>query len=113
MSLSFIVTGTIWRWMLQPKGGVNRLPTLVGLPAGRFAWLTSRQQILQFDWNRLPVITALVVAAVLVLVGGLGLVAVGVGVVEASMARLRMNRVPQFLVAASALATFGVILLLR
>ena len=69
MSLSFIVTGTIWRWMLQPQGGVNRLPTLVGLPPGRFAWLTSRQQILRFDWNRLPVITALVVAAVLVLVG--------------------------------------------
>ncbi len=51
--------------------------------------------------------------AALVLVGGLGLVAVGVGIVESSMARLRMNRVPQFLVAASALATFGVILLLR
>jgi formate hydrogenlyase subunit 4 len=51
--------------------------------------------------------------AVLVLVGGLGVVAIGVGVVEASMARLRMSRVPQFLVAASALATFGVILLLR
>ncbi len=33
------------------------------------------------------------------------LVAVGVGIVEASMARLRMNRVPQFLVAASALAS--------
>lgn len=32
MALSFIVTGTIWRWMLQPKGGVNLLPTLVGLP---------------------------------------------------------------------------------
>ncbi len=69
MSLSFIVTGTIWRWMLQPQGGVNRLPTLLGLPPGRFAWLTSRQQILRFDWNRLPVITALVVAAALVLVG--------------------------------------------
>jgi formate hydrogenlyase subunit 4 len=40
-------------------------------------------------------------------------VAIGVGVVESSMARLRMNRVPQFLVAASALAIFGVILLLR
>jgi len=50
MSLSFIVTGTIWRWLLQPQGGVNRLPTLVGLPPGRFAWLTSRQQIL----HRLP-----------------------------------------------------------
>ena len=44
---------------------------------------------------------------------GLGLVAVAVGVVESSMARLRLNRVPQFLVAAAALAVFGVILLLR
>jgi formate hydrogenlyase subunit 4 len=51
--------------------------------------------------------------AVLVLVGGLGIVAVGIGIVESVMARLRMNRVPQFLVAASALAAFGVILLLR
>jgi formate hydrogenlyase subunit 4 len=49
----------------------------------------------------------------IVLVAGLGLVAVAVGVVESSMARLRMNRVPQFLVAAAALAVFGVILLLR
>jgi glucose/mannose transport system permease protein len=31
MSLSFVVTGTIWRWMLQPRGGVNVLPTTVGL----------------------------------------------------------------------------------
>jgi formate hydrogenlyase subunit 4 len=51
--------------------------------------------------------------AVLVLVAGLAVVAAAVGIVEASMARLRMNRVPQFLVAASALAVFGVILLLR
>jgi formate hydrogenlyase subunit 4 len=51
--------------------------------------------------------------APLVLVAGLGVVAIGIGVVESSMARLRMNRVPQFLVAASALAVFGVILLLR
>lgn len=51
--------------------------------------------------------------APLVLVAGLGVVAIGVGIVESSMARLRMNRVPQFLVAAAALAVFGVILLLR
>jgi glucose/mannose transport system permease protein len=68
MSLSFIVTGTIWRWMLQPEGGVNRLPALVGLPEGEFAWLTSREQIWQFSWDRLPMITAVVVAAVLALV---------------------------------------------
>ncbi len=41
------------------------------------------------------------------------LVAVAVGVVESVMARLRMNRVPQLLVAASALAGFALILLLR
>ena len=47
------------------------------------------------------------------LLGGLVVVAVLVGVIEAAMARLRMDRIPQFLVAASALAGFGVILLLR
>jgi formate hydrogenlyase subunit 4 len=51
--------------------------------------------------------------AIAVLIAGLVLVAIGVGVVEASMARLRMNRVPQFLVAAAALAVFGVLLQLR
>jgi formate hydrogenlyase subunit 4 len=48
-----------------------------------------------------------------VLVLGLAAVAVAIGVVESIMARLRMNRVPQLLVAASALAGFALILLLR
>src|SRR6476659_9233252 len=39
MSLSFIVTGTIWRWMLQPQGGVNMAPTLVGGQPSTFGWL--------------------------------------------------------------------------
>jgi formate hydrogenlyase subunit 4 len=51
--------------------------------------------------------------AVPVLLAGLVLVAIAIGIVEASMARLRLNRVPQFLVAAGALAVVGVILLLR
>jgi glucose/mannose transport system permease protein len=67
-SLSFVVTGTIWRWLLQPNGGLNRLPTFLGLPPGKFAWLTSRQQIWRFDWNRLPLILALVIAAILVVI---------------------------------------------
>src|SRR5512136_627493 len=49
-SLSFVVTGTIWRWLLQPKSGINRLPTFLGLPAAKFAWLTTRQQVWRFDW---------------------------------------------------------------
>jgi len=57
-ALSFVVTGTIWRWLLQPSGGLNRLPPLIGLPAGEFTWLTSRQQVWRFDWNSLPVILA-------------------------------------------------------
>jgi formate hydrogenlyase subunit 4 len=52
------------------------------------------------------------VAGGLLLVG-LAVIGVLVGVIEAVMARLRMDRIPQFLVAASALAGFGVILLLR
>ena len=68
-ALSFIVTGTVWRWMLQPQGGVNLLPTYLGLPQGEFVWLTSRQQIWSFDWNLVPSITGLVVAAVLLALG--------------------------------------------
>lgn len=51
--------------------------------------------------------------AMVVLLTGLALIGILVGVIEATMARLRMDRIPQFLVAASALAGFGVILLLR
>ncbi len=47
-----------------------------------------------------------------VLVAGLVAIAVLVGIVESVMARLRMNRVPQLLVAATALAGFGLTLLL-
>lgn len=53
MSLSMVVTGTIWRWMLQPRGGINVLPTLIGLPAGEFLWLSSREQRLIFDWSHI------------------------------------------------------------
>ncbi len=64
-ALSFVVTGTIWRWLLQPRGGVNQLPTLVGLPPARFGWLTSRQQIWRFDWNDLPALLLLLAALAL------------------------------------------------
>lgn len=51
--------------------------------------------------------------AVAVLFGGLAGVAVAVGAVESVMARLRLNRVPQLLVGAAALALVGAILQLR
>lgn len=51
--------------------------------------------------------------ALAALVGGLLVVAVAIGVVESLMARLRMSRIPQLLIAAAALSGFAVILLLR
>ncbi|WP_424951060.1 carbohydrate ABC transporter permease [Deinococcus sp.] len=62
MSLSFIVTGTIWRWMLQPSGGINQL---LHLDPNKYEWLTGRSSVLSFDWNKLPLLTAVVVAVVL------------------------------------------------
>jgi formate hydrogenlyase subunit 4 len=51
-------------------------------------------------------------AAIALLVAVLSLVAILVGVVESVTARLRLSRVPQLLVGAAVLATFGIILLL-
>jgi formate hydrogenlyase subunit 4 len=48
-----------------------------------------------------------------IFVGGILLVAVAIGVVESTMARLRLTHVPVLLVAASLLSAFGVILLVR
>ena len=67
MALAFIVTGTIWRWMLQPQGGVNVLPTLVGLPPLRFRWITSRESVWEFNWQHLPVILGVVASLILLL----------------------------------------------
>jgi glucose/mannose transport system permease protein len=58
MSLSFIVTGTVWRWLFNPVGGINALPTLIGLPPLEIRWITDRTQIWQFDWQNLPMIFA-------------------------------------------------------
>jgi formate hydrogenlyase subunit 4 len=47
------------------------------------------------------------------LVGGMLLIAVAIGIVESTMARLRLTHVPVLLVAACLLSAFGVILLVR
>lgn len=69
MSLSFIVSGTIWRWMLAPQGGVNVLPTYVGLPPMQFQWLSSTGSVLQFDWQNLLQLLLYLFAVVLILIG--------------------------------------------
>ncbi len=54
MALSFVVTGTIWRWLLQPDGGLNYLPTVFGWQQIRFNWLNSQDIWLQFAWSSVP-----------------------------------------------------------
>jgi formate hydrogenlyase subunit 4 len=49
----------------------------------------------------------------LIFVGGMLGIAVAIGVVESSMARLRLTHVPVLLVAACLLSAFGIILLVR
>ena len=66
MALSFIVTGTVWRWLFNPVGGLNRLPTLIGLPTLEFKWLTNRTQIWQFNWQNLPMILSIIILLLLV-----------------------------------------------
>ena len=69
MSLSFIVSGTIWRWMLAPQGGLNVLPTYFGEKPLDFQWLSSTQAILEFNWQNLLQILCYLVAFGMILGG--------------------------------------------
>jgi glucose/mannose transport system permease protein len=73
MSLSFIVTGTIWRWMLAPQGGVNILPEYVGLKPLTFRWLSSNGAILEFNWQNLLQVAFYLIAFLLIIAGLKGL----------------------------------------
>lgn len=69
MSLSFIVSGTIWRWMLAPQGGVNILPEYVGMEPLQFSWLSSTGAILEFNWQNLLQVALYILAVILILAG--------------------------------------------
>lgn len=69
MSLSFIVSGTIWRWMLAPQGGVNILPTYVGLEPFSFKWLSAKTTILTFNWQNLLQLSLYIAAVITLLIG--------------------------------------------
>jgi len=69
MSLSFIVSGTIWRWMLAPRGGVNLLPTFIGLQSPSFRWLSSTEAILEFNWQNIIADSLSLLAAILIICG--------------------------------------------
>ncbi|MCU0481367.1 MAG: ABC transporter permease subunit, partial [Anaerolineae bacterium] len=55
MSLSFIVTGTIWAWMLRPDSGLNVLPKqILGLEAIQERWINNKSSVLNFNWQDVP-----------------------------------------------------------
>lgn len=69
MALSFVVTGVVWKWLFNPDAGINVLPTLIGLPRGTFRWFIAEERILEFNWQDLPTIIVIVLAAVVAAVG--------------------------------------------
>lgn len=65
MAVSFVVTGTIWRWIFAPgmannPQGINLLLENLGLGALKWAWFTSTYHIGRFNVALIPVIIAAV-----------------------------------------------------
>jgi glucose/mannose transport system permease protein len=60
MALSFVVTGVAWKWLFNPSSGLNILPTYIGLPAGQSRWFISQERWLEFQWQSLPGILAII-----------------------------------------------------
>ncbi len=51
MALSFVVTGTVWRWLFQPNGGINVLPTMIGLQPLTLQWFIDKTKLVTFPWR--------------------------------------------------------------
>lgn len=66
MALSFVVTGVAWKWLFNPSSGINILPTYIGLPPGEARWFISEERWLQFEWQALPGILAIIVLGVVI-----------------------------------------------
>jgi glucose/mannose transport system permease protein len=43
LAISFVVTGTVWRWLLSPSTGIERLMHQVGWASFKFDWLVQRE----------------------------------------------------------------------
>jgi glucose/mannose transport system permease protein len=63
MSLSFVVTGVIWRWLFRPSTGINLLisPFYQITNTQPFNWYLEKNQILVFHWQDVPKAIALLV----------------------------------------------------
>ncbi|KUK92810.1 MAG: Permease component of ABC-type sugar transporter [Thermotogales bacterium 46_20] len=66
MAVSFVVTGTVWRWIFAPGNlpgsprGVNLLFDMLGLNSLQWRWFTSTESFLNFNLALIPVIIAAV-----------------------------------------------------
>lgn len=45
MALSFIVTGTVWKWLLNPGIGLEKFVHDLGFTAFSFDWITNREMV--------------------------------------------------------------------
>ena len=70
MALSFVVTGTVWRWLFAPNGGLNMLPPLVGLPPLKLQWFIDRTKLFTFGWIDVPKIGAILLVLGLLVYAG-------------------------------------------
>jgi glucose/mannose transport system permease protein len=64
MALSFVVTGTVWRWLFAPQNGLNALPAALGgkaLSPTDFPWFTDRRTVAQFSWGNAAQVVAIVI----------------------------------------------------
>jgi glucose/mannose transport system permease protein len=68
MALSFIVSGTIWRWLVAPSGGLNLIPKIFGLPKWNFLWVSSRDSVLKFNWQNIIQIILIIAAFVFAII---------------------------------------------
>ncbi|MFS0821259.1 carbohydrate ABC transporter permease [Bacillus sp. 1P02SD] len=66
MALSFVVTGVVWQWLLNPSTGVNLFLEKIGLDS---KWYTNTEILFGFHWGKIEfgipfAIIAVIIAAV-------------------------------------------------
>ncbi len=58
LSLSFVVTGVLWRWLLSPEVGLNALLRMIGFSHADFGWFTSTQSFAKYNFALISLIIA-------------------------------------------------------
>ena len=58
MAISFVVTGVVWRWIFNPKVGINALIANLGFGVIEWGWYTDPSAYLKFHVALIPVIIA-------------------------------------------------------